>query len=110
MVQRVVVRTGWDFLTLTRQAAERLAELGDEVIQEELSDPDSASRCLVFHLEPNDPRLLQVLDEFGDRAFVRGSFEILEIPDGVEWEVVSSQAGGEFVREVGRTWHPGKKT
>jgi len=51
-----------------------------------------------------DPKLIQVVEELGDKA--NGScakLEIVEIPDGVDWQI-EEYDGNEHVAEKHRTW------
>lgn len=55
-------------------------------------------------VERNDPALIEVVERLGRRA--NGSFadlKIVEIPDGVEWEI-DEYDGSERVAEKHRTW------
>jgi hypothetical protein len=55
-------------------------------------------------MERDDPDLIAVVEELGDRADGRYSnLEVTEIPDGVEWEI-SEYDGYETVEEVHRSW------
>lgn len=58
-----------------------------------------------FPSDRTDPLLVQVVEELGDEA--NGScaeLEIVEIPDGVSWEI-DEYDGIEHIAEVHRTWH-----
>lgn len=53
----------------------------------------------------DDPVLVQVVEELGQKSF--GSYaelRVVEIPDGVEWEV-EEYDGKEWVAEKHRTWY-----
>ncbi len=51
-----------------------------------------------------DPLVIQVVEELGDKANGRcASLEIIEIPDGIEWEI-SEYDGIEHVAETHRRW------
>lgn len=55
-------------------------------------------------IERNDPALVQVVEEFGDRVNDHYSeLKVVEIPDDVDW-VVEEYDGSEYVREVSRKW------
>lgn len=59
----------------------------------------------VSPLEPNDPLLLQCLDELGQAAWGEGrEIKIVEIPDGVEWDIGESEEGYQWVYEKHRIW------
>ena len=56
------------------------------------------------NLERDDPALVQTVEELGPKAngFCAG-LEVVEIPDGVDWEV-EEYDGNEWVSEAHRTW------
>ena len=52
----------------------------------------------------NDPALVQVVEELGDKASDRfAELKVVEIPDEVAWEI-NEYDGLEYVAEVHRTW------
>lgn len=54
--------------------------------------------------ERDDPVLVQVVEELGSKANGKhASLKIVEIPDGVEWQV-EEYDGNEWVAEKHRTW------
>lgn len=61
----------------------------------------------LFHdceIKRDDEVLISVVEELGERANDSfSSLKIVEIPDGVEWEI-EEYDGMEVVREVSRTW------
>lgn len=56
----------------------------------------------------DDEKLIKMLEELGKKASVGGCFQIVEIPFDVEWEIVDSDYGNEYVGEKHRTWFPKK--
>jgi len=55
-------------------------------------------------IERNDPILIQVIEELGDKASGRYSkLRIVEIPDDVQWEI-EEYDGQEWVSEKHKTW------
>jgi hypothetical protein len=55
-------------------------------------------------IERNDPDLIAVIEELGDKASDRyGDLKIVEIPDDVDWEI-EEYDGSEWVAENHRTW------
>ena len=57
------------------------------------------------NIERNDPVLIQVVEELGDAANgEHAELAIVEIPDGVEWEI-SEYDGSEHVAEKHRVWY-----
>jgi len=56
------------------------------------------------NLTRNDPILVQVVEEMGDKAWGRyAKLAIVEIPDDVDW-IVEEHDGMEWVAEKHRTW------
>lgn len=52
----------------------------------------------------DDPDLVAVVEEFGDKANSRFSeLKVVEVPDGVEWEL-NEYDGIEWIAEKHRTW------
>lgn len=57
-----------------------------------------------YNLARNDPILVQVVEEMGDKASGRcAKLAIVEIPDDVEW-IVEEHDGMEWVAEKHRIW------
>jgi len=55
-------------------------------------------------LARNDPILVQVVEEMGDKAWGRyAKLAIVEIPDDVQW-IIEENDGMEWVAEKHRTW------
>ena len=58
-----------------------------------------------FDIERHDPVLIEILEEFGDRAETSlCTPKIVEIPDGVNYRVCETEVGSEYVVDVSRTW------
>jgi len=56
------------------------------------------------NLTRNDPILVQVVEEMGDKAWGRSAkLAIVEIPDDVQW-IIEEHDGMEWVAEKHRTW------
>ena len=56
------------------------------------------------NIERNDPLLVQVVEELGEKASGRfASIQVVEIPDDASWEI-SEYDGMEHVAETHRTW------
>jgi hypothetical protein len=49
------------------------------------------------------PVLIKVLEEMGTAASVQGRLEVVEIPDGIKWEIEEGDEG-EYIAEEHRTW------
>lgn len=57
-----------------------------------------------FEIARDDPALIQVIEELGDKASGRRScVKIIEIPDDVEW-LIEEYDGLEWVAEKHRVW------
>jgi hypothetical protein len=55
-------------------------------------------------IERDDPMLIRVIEELGQRANEKYSnLEIVEIPDGVKWQI-EEYDGNEHIAEEHRTW------
>ena len=56
-------------------------------------------------IERDDPVLVDVIRQLGDKANDRFSeLKIVEIPDGVQWEICEEEGGIEYVTEAHRVW------
>lgn len=89
---KIVVNKCFGGFGLSKEAIERLSELGADGIDVE------ANR--------HNPILVQVVEELGKAASdVFAELVIVEIPDGVDWWIVEYD-GAEDVAEVHRKWYP----
>lgn len=58
-----------------------------------------------FDIGRDDPRLIQAVEELGDRANNEESaLKVVEIPDDVAWKVTVGETGQEWVTDKQRTW------
>lgn len=58
----------------------------------------------IMNIERNDPLLVQVVEELGEKASSKYSeLKVVEIPDDIEWEI-SEYDGMESVKEKHRSW------
>lgn len=90
-----------NYYTVPVEEYQRLRKKGKEI--GDYSESSSAYWSL-DDIERNDPLLVQVVEELGDDA--GGDFsrlKIVEIPDGVSWEI-HDYDGIESIHEVHRTW------
>lgn len=129
MVQRIVIGCKINGPVFSRKVWGRLKELHHPKVLEEAAlleqdeekdDPVDQEWLRSIYIRDaiprNDPTLLQVLDELGldvagkslDANYSESTLDILEIPDGVEWEVVEYENGVEYVAEKHRTWDSSK--
>lgn len=56
-----------------------------------------------FNNDRANPKLVDVVEKLGDRAGHLADLKVVEIPDGVEWEI-KEYDGMEWVSEKHRTW------
>jgi len=57
-----------------------------------------------WHIDRDDPYLIQVVEEMGDTANGGlSALKVVEIPDDVEWEI-EEYDGAEHIAEKHRTW------
>jgi hypothetical protein len=56
-----------------------------------------------FDKDRSNPKLVAVVEKLGQRAGKLANLKIVEIPDGVEWEI-EEHDGMEWVSEKHRTW------
>ena len=84
----------------------------DAIHKEELNNttnPDRFKRSNELYLssmaiERTDPILIEIVEEMGEDSFgVHSEIEVLEIPDGIDWEI-EEYDGMEHVAESHRTW------
>lgn len=94
-MQRIVINTCYGGFSLTEDAF-NLYKAYASIENKHFYDGE---------IERNDPILLQVLDQLGIEACEGkySSFKIVEIPDGVDWEI-GEYDGKEHVAECHRTW------
>ncbi len=126
---KLVINNCFGGFNLSKKAVARLVELGCPVALayvaqcesnriEVANNPDERQRQLYQRMqesdlfsnmnhvryERNEPLLIQVVEELGEEAGGRcAKLKIIEIPDGVEYEV-DEYDGLETVREKHRSW------
>ena len=60
----------------------------------------------IFQLDRHDPLLVQVVEELKEEANTSFSrLKIVEIPEGVQYEIHETDAGIESIHEVHRIWY-----
>ena len=78
-----------------------------EMTKDEKDAYNKAYRNTTFYdrdIARNDPLLIQVVEEMGEKANDRYSdLHIVEIPDDVEWQI-EEYDGNEWIAEKHRTW------
>jgi len=109
---KIVINSCHGGFSLSRKAFLRLRELGQSTALEE---PDLGERWndgsgprtvegFCRDIPRNDPLLIKVIEELGrDASGIAADLDIIEIPDGVEWEI-EEYDGDEWVSEKHRTW------
>ena len=107
---KVVINVNYGGFTLSRAAISRLKELGADDLIQTILDEDEWSDGLgddnyIFctGVQRDHPLLVQVVEELQSSADRRGNLAVVQIPDGIDWEVVDYD-GLEHVAEVHRTW------
>lgn len=112
MSQRIVVNRCYGGFGLSRAAAERLAALGCEAAIEAIKVDDArpASDFMkgyfgdVLNDNRSNPLLVKVVDELGKESWGScAQLEVVEIPDGVDWEI-DEYDGTEWIAEKHRRW------
>jgi hypothetical protein len=122
MSQSIVINTSIGGFGLSSLAAKRYAELKGIKLyfeyyeqdpkfyraytkpKEERTDNDGSLFC-DFAIERDDPALVQTVKELGSKADSPHShLKIVEIPNGVDWEIDESDEGYEWVAEKHRKW------
>jgi hypothetical protein len=122
MAQSIVINVGTGGFGLSLQAIKRYAELKD--IELYFEDDEQDSEFYSAYTEPkeertddedsffdvcdikrDDPALVQTVKELGSKANPSYSrLKIVEIPDGVDWEIYENEFGHERVVEKHRKW------
>lgn len=73
-----------------------------------LEERKASNRHSIEHrrgLDRHDPKLIQVIEELGDKANGKhAQLTIIEIPDGVDYEI-DEYDGSEHIAEKHRTWY-----
>jgi hypothetical protein len=114
----IVINAGVGGFSLSRGAFLRLRELGHKGSLEEpdVGEPWPEREGLptivredtgffAYDIERNDPLLLRVVRELGERANgAAANLVIVTIPDGIAWEIAVHEDGSEHVAEQHRCW------
>jgi hypothetical protein len=111
---KVVINKSIGAFSVSREVVIRLREMNchgafEEVLEgEHWSDGElrdlREDHYFLDEVERDDPRLIAIIEELGERASPDTELKIIEIPDDVEWYVDESDCGVEFVREKHRIW------
>jgi hypothetical protein len=115
MVQKIVINRCYGGFGLSHEAIMRYAELKGINLVFQKEDvfglihyyKDEIKQENYFShrdIERNDPVLVQVVQEMGDKANGRHSrLGVVEIPDGIEW-TIEEYDGSEYIAEIHRKW------
>lgn len=77
-------------------------DIGDEPSDEELNNAEWFDK---IELERNDPILIEVIEELGDKANgMCANLTVVEIPDDVDY-IIEEYDGNEHIAESHRTWY-----
>ena len=102
---KIAINDCYGGFSLSKLARDRLVELGfpELKIRGSSTDPDWY-HIIQDHNHRDNPLLIKMIEELGVQANGRvASLKIIEIPDGVEWEI-EEYDGWEWVSEKHRTW------
>lgn len=81
-----------------------IAYVQTEDLGDETNDLSNETYWYSGNLERDDPMLIQVVEELGEKANGKYSeLEIVEIPDDVDWEI-DEYDGYETIHEKHRSW------
>ena len=93
---KIVINRCFGGFRLSAEGIERYRELSGEL--------DADDYQIGRELERDDKYLVQTVEELGDLASGKYSaLEVVEIPDGVEWEI-EEYDGFETIHELHRSW------
>jgi hypothetical protein len=113
MTQKIAINKCFGGFGLSRKAFLRLRELKQEAAINEPdigdfyndgSGPRKSDFSFCDNIKRDDPLLIQVIKEIGDRINGKcASIKVVEIPDNVEWEIME-YGGREWIAEKHETW------
>lgn len=111
MTQKILINTSIGGFSISKKAVLWLREKGcEEAFQTILDDEDVNNiehyRYMSYRnrLERNDPLLLECFNALGSDFSEDAEIKIVEIPDGVDWEIGEAEEGTEWVAEKHRKW------
>ena len=91
---KLVINRDYGGFSLSEKAAARYAELTGTTV----------NNWGCRNVDRDDPALIQVVEEMGEAADgIFASLFIIEIPDGVKWQI-KEYDGLEWIAEEHRTW------
>lgn len=110
---KVIINTEYGGLNLSHAAVLRYGQLKGlyiyrtpEKLDEYFFDREMQERWDLDDIEREDPALIQVIEEMGEKAETEfGKFKIIEIPDGVKFWVEEFEPNGETISEQHRWWN-----
>jgi len=110
---RVLINTSIGGFGVTKEAFDRLIELGNPaaieemaVINDIMSDGSPFDYYSLCYIKRNDSDLMRVVDELGiDNISRRCELKIVEVPDDIDWYIFENECGQESVHEEHRIWY-----
>lgn len=109
--QKVVVNKCFGGFSISKEAAQYMANLGNERARKELEDKSKDQWYGLGYVDDfeggysrTDPDLIAAIESLGEAANGwLAKLAIVEIPHGVEWDI-EEYDGSEWVAEKHRTW------
>ena len=112
-MQQILINIETGGFGISKKAVDKLVELGYQLTENDIeyikcvkdSEHDEWWDNYYLDIKRDDPLLIQAFKEIGNdmnTAFSR--LVIVDIPDGVEWEIESYECGYEWVAEKHRRW------
>lgn len=96
---KIVINSDVGGFGISRAAYRKLRKLHDKhlpVMKSKYSFTDCPRDC---------PNLILVVEELGEKANGEpAKLKVIEVPDGVEWQIERDDTGVEWVAEKHRTW------
>lgn len=104
-MQKIVINRCFGGFGLSGLAQRRYLELEGKELGEYSDQYDCWSGWYSWEVERDDPNLVLVVEELGDRAWGYASeLKVVEVPAGVTW-YIGDYDGVEQVHETHRTWY-----
>ncbi len=102
-MQKIAIFAGIGGFTISKKAVEYLTAHGIEN-PVHIEEPDMGDYMLSYPFckQRDNPVLIECIETLGSEA--GDDLKIVEIPDGVEWELHEGESGYEWIAEKHRTW------
>lgn len=102
MSQKIVINTCYGVFSISKEAAQFMADKGHEGATRQLAN---AETHFGFSFDRTDPLLVAAVEHLGEKASgPRARLKVVEIPDDVEF-VINDYDGKEHIAETHRTWY-----